>query len=71
MPKALIVYHTQTGNTEKLAKAVKEGLEAGGVEVALKKASEAGLDDLLSADGYCFRDTGLFQLYGWRIKGFL
>lgn len=37
MPKLLVVYDSQTGNTEKMAKAVAEGAESvEGVEVVLK-----------------------------------
>ena len=37
MPKLLVVYDSQTGNTEKMAKAVAEGAESvPGVEVVLK-----------------------------------
>ena len=38
MAKILIVYHSQTGNTEKMAHAVAEGAHGiEGVEVILKK----------------------------------
>src|SRR5512134_3111063 len=39
--KALIVYWSKTGNTEKVAQALREGLEAAGAVVALKRAEEA------------------------------
>jgi multimeric flavodoxin WrbA len=48
----LVVYHSQTGNTEKMARAVAAG--AGAIEevaVVCKRAGEATLDDLLKADG--------------------
>ena len=48
MAKILIVYHSQTGNTERMAKAVAEGAAAiEGAEVVLKRAGEATLQDLL------------------------
>ena len=71
MAKALVVYHTQTGNTEKLALAVKEGVESSGTEVILKKASEASLEDLLSADGYCFGTPDYFSYMAGALKDFL
>ena len=52
MARILIVYHSQTGTTERMALAVAEG--AGSiehVEVMLKRAGEATLEDLLTADG--------------------
>ena len=52
MAKILIVYPSQTGNTEKMAKAVAEGA-AGieGAQVVLKRAVEATLQDLLNCRG--------------------
>jgi flavorubredoxin len=41
MKTALIVYWSKTGNTEKVALAIKEGLENSGVQVQLKKPEEA------------------------------
>jgi len=41
MRTALIVYWSKTGNTEKVALAIKEGLENSGVQVQVKKPEEA------------------------------
>jgi len=68
MAKVLVVYHTQTGNTEKLALAVKEGMESCGIDVILKKASEANLEDLLSSDGYCFGTPDYFSYMAGALK---
>lgn len=47
MTRILVVYHSQTGRTEKMAKAVAAGAKAiERTEVGLKKAGEATLDDL-------------------------
>jgi NAD(P)H dehydrogenase (quinone) len=35
MKKVLVLYYSRTGNTEKMANAVAEGLQSGGVEVEL------------------------------------
>ena len=53
MKRLLVVYHTQTGHTEAMARAVVRGArhpEVAGVEVRLRRAIEAGLGDLLEAD---------------------
>lgn len=50
MAKVLIVYHSQSGHTEAMARAVAEGAGAAGAAVQLKKAKEAKADDLLAAD---------------------
>jgi multimeric flavodoxin WrbA len=51
MKKLLIVYHSQSGATARLAGAVRAGaLREEGVEVVLRRAWDAGLDDLLDCD---------------------
>lgn len=44
--KINIIYWSGTGNTEAMAKLVKEGAESGGAEVTIKTVSEAGEADL-------------------------
>jgi len=39
--KALIVYWSKTRNTEKVANAIKQGLEEAGVQVRIRKQAEA------------------------------
>lgn len=52
MAKVIVVYHSRTGNTEKMAFAIAAGAkQVEGVEVTVKKADETSLEDLLNADG--------------------
>jgi flavorubredoxin len=51
--KALIVYRSQTGNTEKVALTIKKGLEASGAEVYLKKPEEAADVEYFDYDLVC------------------
>lgn len=52
MARILVVYDSETGNTEKMAFAVAEGAkQVSGVSVAVKRAEQTKLEDLLSADG--------------------
>ena len=51
--KALIVYWSKTGNTEKVANAIKQGLEAAEVQVTMKKQAEAGDVDYFDYDLVC------------------
>ncbi len=52
MVKVLVVYDSETGNTEKMAFAVAEGAKQfSRVEVVVKKVNKTSLEDLLSADG--------------------
>ena len=71
MAKILIVYHSQTGNTKKMADAVAEGAESiEGVDVVLKKAADAVLEDLLSADGLAIGTPENFGYMSGMVKDF-
>ncbi len=49
-PTVLIVYHSETGNTETMAEAIRDGvLSVDGVQVVLKTVEEATTQDLLEA----------------------
>jgi NAD(P)H dehydrogenase (quinone) len=47
----LVVYYSKTGNTEKMALAIAEGVKGARVDVIVKKANETANEDLLEADG--------------------
>ncbi|MFO1310520.1 MAG: flavodoxin family protein [Burkholderiales bacterium] len=51
MKKLLIVWHSQFGGTEQMARASRDGaLAEGDVDVVLKHARDAGVSDLLECD---------------------
>jgi flavodoxin len=50
---ALIIYWSKTGNTEKVAKAIKQGLEEANVHVTIKKPEEAENLDFFDYDLVC------------------
>jgi len=71
MAKILIVYHSQTGRTEKMANAVTVGAKSiEGAEVILKKARDATLEDLLTADGLAFGTPENFGYMSGMLKDF-
>jgi len=71
MTKILIVYHSQTGHTEKMAQAVAQGAKSiEGVEVILKKAADAATDDLLAADGLALGTPENFGYMSGMVKDF-
>ena len=71
MAKILIVYHSQSGNTQMMADAVAEGARSiEGVEVVLKKAADATADDLLSADGLALGTPENFGYMSGMLKDF-
>lgn len=52
MAKIGIVYYSRGGNTEKMARAIYEGVKSEGeVQVELKKVEEASSEDLLNWEG--------------------
>jgi menaquinone-dependent protoporphyrinogen IX oxidase len=51
--KALLIYHSVTGNTEKVAVALREGLEAAGTQVTVRRLAEGITEDILDFDLVC------------------
>jgi NAD(P)H dehydrogenase (quinone) len=47
----LIIYDSKTGNTEKMALAVSEGVKESGLNTIMKRADEITNEDLLKAQG--------------------
>lgn len=53
MKNALIVYWSKTGNTEKVANAIRQGLEEANFQVTLKRPEDAGNIDFFDYDVVC------------------
>ncbi len=70
MKKVLIVYHTQSGNTEIMAKAVAEGARAAGATVTLKKAVDANAQDVLDCDLLAIGTPNYFGYMSGMVKDF-
>lgn len=70
MTRLLIIYHSQSGNTEEMAKAVSEAASSAGATVTLKKAFDAASDDLLSCDAVAFGTPNYFGYMAGSIKDF-
>lgn len=68
----LIVYHSKTGKNGRMAEAVREGASHPDikVEVAFKRAQDAGKDDLLAADGMIFGTPENFGYMSGALKDF-
>ena len=60
--KAIIIYWSKTGNTEKVALAILESLKEAGMVVSLTKAEDAGEIDFFAYDLICVG----FPSYRWR-----
>ena len=71
MTRILIIFHSQGGNTEKMARAVASGVrDIEDVEAILKRADEAELEDLLNCDGLAVGSPEYFGYMAGRIKDF-
>jgi multimeric flavodoxin WrbA len=71
MSKILVVYHSLSGNTEKMAKALAEGASGvSGTEVVLKRALDASLQDLLECDAIAFGSVDYFSYIAGALKDF-
>lgn len=53
MTKALIVYYSMFGNTEKIARALAEGLQSGGCEVETAKVDTVKFEEIRDIDLLC------------------
>ncbi|NQT72476.1 MAG: flavodoxin domain-containing protein [Chloroflexi bacterium] len=62
MNNSLIIYFSKTGNTEKVALAIKDGLEKGGMDVTIKRVDEVMEENLFNYDLVCFGSPVLHSL---------
>ena len=63
MKKALVVYLSLTGNTEKVAKCIHEGLVESGFDSSLMKLQDAANEDFYDYDLVCFGSPS----YHWHV----
>ena len=69
--KILIVYHSQGGNTEAAAQVVADGVSSiKGCQPVLKKAQDAGTEDLISCAAVCFGTPDYFSYMAGMLKDF-
>jgi len=69
--KILVVYDSRTGNTEKMAHAVAEGVKGAGVEPVVRKVDEANVDELLQVQGLILGSPVYYGLPSAKIKAFI
>jgi len=62
MNQALVVYFSATGNTKKVALAIKRGLERGGYQVGVKTVNELDGEEFYENDIICFGSPVLHSL---------
>jgi len=71
MPTVLIVYHSKSGNTEEMAKAIEEGARSEGVKVIRKNVQKTTLQDLLKADGIIVGSPTYYGTMAAEMKTFI
>jgi len=72
MPIVLIVYDSRTGNTEKAAKLIVDGVkEVEGVDCILKRVDDVSLEDLLNSDGIIIGSPTYYGSMSAKIKNLL
>jgi NAD(P)H dehydrogenase (quinone) len=69
--KILIVYDSRSGNTEKMAYAVAEGVREEDINVVIRKVDDASIDDLPNADGVILGSPVYYGLPTGKIKEFV
>ncbi|MCK4437702.1 NAD(P)H-dependent oxidoreductase, partial [Candidatus Bathyarchaeota archaeon] len=69
--KILVVFDSRTGNTEKMAHAVAEGVRGAGVEPVVRKVDEANVDELLGVQGLILGSPVYYGLPTAKIKAFI
>ncbi|MBW2091232.1 MAG: NAD(P)H-dependent oxidoreductase [Deltaproteobacteria bacterium] len=69
--KILVIFHSQTGHTQKMAEAVARGASSiKNAKVTLKKAQEATLEDLVNCSGLVLGSPEYFGYMSGMIKDF-
>jgi len=72
MSRVLIAYFSLSGNTQKMAEYVAEGIRFSGQQVTLKKISDLkSIDDLADYDGYIFASPTYYLDVAEPVKTFL
>jgi len=70
--KVLIIYDTVTGNTEKLAKAISEGIKlVPNITIELKRTEEVTNQEVIEADGYAIGSPSHFSIMSGKILSLL
>ena len=72
MPDVLVVYDSRTGNTQKAATLVAEGVgQVKGVNCVLKRVDDVSVDDLMQADGIIVGSPTYYGSMSGKIKELL
>ncbi len=68
MSDVLIIYDTNTGNTEKAAQEVLIGVKESGASVDIKKVDDATVEDLKAAKGIILGSPNIYGNYSGKMR---
>ncbi len=71
MKKVLVTYYSRSGNTEKMARMIADGLSTKDLAVDLKTVEEVDIDTLPSYDGFIVGSPNYFGTMAWPVKKFV
>ncbi len=71
MADVVIVYDTKTGNTEKVAQEILQGVKESGASGELKKVDDATVEDLLKAKGVILGSPNINDNYSAKMRDFV
>ena len=68
MPKAIVIYYSQSGNTKKMAEIITQGIKEEGIEVALKDVQDTSADELREYDAIVVGSPTYYGTMAYQIK---
>ncbi|MCX6356456.1 MAG: flavodoxin domain-containing protein [Candidatus Aureabacteria bacterium] len=68
MHKVLIIYYSRSGNTEKMARLIAEGVKSGGAEATVKRVEATEASELLNYQGIVIGSPTYYGTMSWEIK---
>ena len=72
MPKVIVIYYSETGNTEQMSRIIRDAIEKErGIEVEIKKVEDTVADELLEADGIIIGSPTYYGTMAWQVKKLL
>jgi len=71
IPRGLVVYDSKSGNTEKMALAISQGMQQNGVEAKVKRVDKASVNDLMEADAIVLGSPTYFANMTTKMKDFI
>jgi NAD(P)H dehydrogenase (quinone) len=71
MPKIIVIYYSKTGNTQKMAELIGEGVKNAGVEVTVKDVLQVNASELLDYQGIIMGSPTYYGTMAYQIKKLL